>query len=46
LSIVKAVVEHQDGSVSAQRRDGGGAEIGFVLPVSPGPLSTELPSAG
>jgi two-component system sensor histidine kinase MprB len=39
LSIVKSVVEHQDGSVTAQQRDGGGAEIGFVLPVSPGPLS-------
>ena len=36
LSIVKTVVEHQDGSVTAQQRDWGGAEIGFVLPASPG----------
>lgn len=39
LSIVKAVVENQDGTVTAQQRHGGGAQIGFVLPASPGPLS-------
>lgn len=41
LSIVKAVVENQGGEVTARQRVGGGAEIGFVLPVSPGPLSTD-----
>jgi two-component system sensor histidine kinase MprB len=46
LSIVKTVVEHQDGSVTAQQRDGGGAEIGFVLPASPALPTPELPISG
>lgn len=41
LSIVRDVVVRANGSVSASRRDGGGAEIGFTLPVSP-----EWPSGG
>lgn len=35
LSIVRDVVARAGGSVSAARRDGGGAAIGFTLPVSP-----------
>ena len=35
LSIVRDVVARAGGSVLAARRDGGGAAIGFTLPVSP-----------
>ncbi len=35
LSIVRDVVTRAGGTVSAARRDGGGAAIGFTLPVSP-----------
>lgn len=35
LSIVKDVVVRQGGSVFAEDRDGGGARIGFTLPLSP-----------
>jgi two-component system, OmpR family, sensor histidine kinase MprB len=35
LSIVRDVVERAGGAVSATNRDGGGAAIGFTLPVSP-----------
>ncbi len=35
LSIVKDVVTRQGGSVFAEARDGGGARIGFTLPLSP-----------
>jgi two-component system sensor histidine kinase MprB len=35
LSIVRDVVTRANGSVSAANRDGGGASIGFALPVSP-----------
>jgi two-component system sensor histidine kinase MprB len=41
LSIVKAVVENQGGEVTVAQRDGGGSEIGFVLPGSPGPLAAD-----
>jgi two-component system sensor histidine kinase MprB len=37
LSIVEAVVRGQGGSVFATNRAGGGAEIGFTLPVSSNP---------
>lgn len=36
LSIVRDVVVRQGGSVFAVSRDGGGARIGFTLPLSPG----------
>lgn len=35
LAIVKSVVEAHGGAVFARNRDGGGSEIGFVLPVAP-----------
>lgn len=35
LSIVRDVVARANGTVSAATRDGGGASIGFMLPVSP-----------
>ncbi len=47
LSIVRDVVVRAGGSVSAAQRDGGGAAIGFTLPVSPdwpsepGPVSSD-----
>jgi len=41
LSIVKAVVENQGGEVIARQRNGGGSEIGFVLPTSPDILAAD-----
>jgi two-component system sensor histidine kinase MprB len=41
LSIVRDVVTRAGGTVTASSRDGGGAAIGFTLPVSP-----EWPTAG
>jgi two-component system sensor histidine kinase MprB len=38
LSIVRDVVERAGGRVSARARDGGGAAIGFTLPVAGAPL--------
>ena len=35
LSIVRDVIVGAGGSVSAVSRDGGGAAIGFTLPISP-----------
>jgi two-component system sensor histidine kinase MprB len=35
LSIVRDVVTRANGTVTAGARDGGGAAIGFSLPVSP-----------
>lgn len=35
LSIVKAVAERHGGSVHAANRDGGGAVVGFTIPVEP-----------
>ena len=40
LSIVRDVVTRAGGTVSAARRDGGGAAIGFTLPVSPDWMSS------
>lgn len=37
LAIVKSIVEGHGGTVFARNRDGGGCEIGFVLPLSSGP---------
>jgi two-component system sensor histidine kinase MprB len=36
LSIVRDVVGRANGTVNARQREGGGAAIGFTLPVSPG----------
>lgn len=37
LAIVKSIVEGHGGTVFARNRAGGGAEIGFVLPLAPDP---------
>jgi two-component system sensor histidine kinase MprB len=45
LSIVRDVIVRAGGTVSARQRDGGGAAIGFTLPVSPRwPASAEPPA--
>ena len=36
LAIVKQIVERHDGTVWATNRDGGGAAVGFELPVAAG----------
>jgi two-component system sensor histidine kinase MprB len=47
LSIVREVVERAGGSVAAGNRDGGGAAIGFTLPMSPQwPAATASPVGG
>jgi two-component system sensor histidine kinase MprB len=44
LAIVREVVTHAGGVVSAGTRDGGGAAIGFTLPLSTRPVvTTTLP---
>ena len=44
LSIVRDVIVRAGGTVSARQRDGGGAAIGFTLPVSPRwPAAAEPP---
>jgi two-component system, OmpR family, sensor histidine kinase MprB len=40
LAIVKDVAESQGGSVFAQAREGGGAAIGFTLPVPGEPVGS------
>ena len=46
LSIVRDVIVRAGGTVSARQRDGGGAVIGFVLPVSPRwPAAAEPPES-
>ncbi len=45
LSIVRDVIVRAGGTVSARQRDGGGAAIGFSLPVSPRwPVTAEPPA--
>lgn len=47
LSIVREVVERAGGSVAAVDREGGGAAIGFTLPMSPQwPAATPSPVGG
>jgi two-component system sensor histidine kinase MprB len=44
LSIVRDVITRAGGTVRARRRDGGGAAIGFTLPVSPSWPATAEPA--
>jgi two-component system sensor histidine kinase MprB len=44
LAIVKQIVERHDGTVWATNRDGGGAAVGFELPVFEGELNSPGPT--
>ena len=45
LAIVRQIVERHDGRVWATNRDGGGAAVGFELPVTGGEATAPAPSS-